>query len=82
MFFLIQDPPIVHTPSSVDINLDILSSVHGDPKTHQQFGETTRVFTRRISTAPMPTSSVAPIFESQTSENVFALPSSDITTDT
>jgi len=52
IFFLIQEPSDVHTPS-VDTDLDTLPLVHEKLKPPHQFGESTRVFTRRTSTAPM-----------------------------
>jgi len=71
----------VHTPSSVDIDLGTLLSVHGEPKLPHRFGESTRVFIRRTSTIPVPIYFAIPIFESQTGKNISALPSSDITID-
>ena len=47
----------MHTPSSVDIHLGTLPIERGEPKLFHQFGESTRLFTKCTSTAPMPTSS-------------------------
>jgi len=60
------------------MDLRTLPHVHGEPK-QPRFGESTRVFIRHTSTALVPTSSVIPIFGSQTDENIFTLPSSDAT---
>ena len=79
IFVLIQDLSVVHTPSSVDINLNTLSFVHVEPVLPKRFGELTRVFTRHTSATPRPASSVISIFRTQTGENTSTLSSSDTT---
>jgi len=65
MFYLIQDSPVEHTPSLIDINLDTLPHIHGEP---------TRILTRHTSTVHVPTSSTILISRSQTSENILHYP--------
>ena len=74
IFFHIQDPPVVHTPS-VDIDVGTLPHVHTEAKPPHRFGELTRVFTRRTSTAYVSTSSAILIFETHIDENTSKLPS-------
>ena len=80
MFFLIQNPPVMHTSLSVDINLGTLSLIHEEPKLPHESGESTSVFIRRTSTARVPTSSIVTIFRLQIGENISALPSNDAAT--
>ena len=81
IFFFVQDPLVVHTPSSIDINLGTMPPIHGEPKLFHWSKKSIRIFTRRISTVQVPTSSATVIFETKTGDNTFTLPSSNTTID-
>ena len=59
----------MHTPLSIGINLGTLSPVHRESKPTQWFEESTRTFTRCISTTLVLICSAILISETQTSEN-------------